>query len=87
MELSPEPEPVLNKMEQITSASVFLSAVILISISLVVVIAAIIAINNLIYYYWKDLGWSMFKFPDKVIFDNGEPRLVHEEVRKEPAIK
>lgn len=44
----------------ITGAVLFLSGSLLIMTSLVIIVAGIIAINNLIHRYWKPLNWMRF---------------------------
>lgn len=42
------------------NAAVFLAGTILYAIGLIIILAATIVANNLIYKYWKSFGWTFF---------------------------
>ena len=70
-------------MEQL---SVFFAGSVLFTLSVIVIIAGIIAINNLMHRYWKPVTW--FKYDYKPVYfdpDTGE-QLVNLEEPKEPTL-
>ena len=70
-------------MEQL---SVFFAGSVLFTLSVIVIIAGIIAINNLMRRYWKPVTW--FKYDYKPVYfdpDTGE-QLVNLEEPKEPTL-
>jgi hypothetical protein len=44
----------------IDQAATFLAGSVLTSIGFVVIVIAIVAVNNIIYRYWKSFGWNFF---------------------------
>jgi len=64
-------------MEQL---SVFFAGSVLFTLSVIVIIAGIIAINNLMHRYWKPVTW--FKYDYRPVYfdpDTGEQLAKHEE--------
>jgi|TARA_R110000868_G_scaffold265725_2_gene524653 hypothetical protein len=64
-------------MEQL---SVFFAGSVLFTLSVIVIIAGIIAINNLMHRYWKPVTW--FKYDYRPVYfdpDTGEQLTKHEE--------
>jgi FtsZ-interacting cell division protein ZipA len=43
-------------------AAVFLAGSILMSMGVLVIVGAVVIINNIIHAYWKSFGWSIFPF-------------------------
>jgi len=43
-------------------AAVFLAGSILMSVGVLVIVGAVVAINNIIHRYWKNLGWNLLPF-------------------------
>lgn len=41
-------------------AAVFLAGSILVMVGLVVIVAGVVAINNIIHKHWKSFGWNVF---------------------------
>jgi hypothetical protein len=68
-------------------AAVFLAGSILTAIGFVVVVVGLVVVNNIIYKYWKPLGW--FKSWG-LVFDQADSRFVEPKElnkSKEPIIK
>jgi hypothetical protein len=52
-------------------AAVFLAGSILTMIGFIVLVAGVVAINNIIHKYWKSFGWKLFP----VYLDQPNPRF------------
>ena len=71
-------------MEQL---SVFFAGSVLFTLSVIVIVAGIIAINNLMHRYWKPVTW--FKYDYKPVYfdpDTGEQLAYKDKEPKEPTL-
>lgn len=51
-------------MEQLHNAAVFMGSTILIGLGVLFAIGFLIAANNLLYRFWKDLNWTWYRIYD-----------------------
>jgi ABC-type lipoprotein release transport system permease subunit len=62
-------------MDQMTASAIFLCSSILISLGIIVLVAMVVAVNNILHKYWKNLGWNMFNTNYTFANEQVEPHL------------
>lgn len=62
-------------MDTINNSAIFFTAMFLFSCSFIVLFSAILVINNLLYRYWKNLGWTVFQNSYQESLKLNEPKL------------
>jgi hypothetical protein len=67
-------------------AAVFLAGSVLTMLSVIVIVAGVVLINNIIYRYWKSFGWKLFpEYLDQPTPRFAEPHEVDKSV--DPKLK
>ena len=64
-------------METITNSAILFTAVFLFSCSFLIICMTVLLINNLIYKYWKNVGWTIFanSYQESLKLNEAEPKL------------
>ena len=64
-------------MDTITNSAILFTAVFLLSCSLLIICMTVLLINNLIYKYWKNVGWTIFanSYQESLKLNEPEPKL------------
>ena len=62
--------------EQLMGFAMFFCGSIFLGLGVIVITLAILAVNNLLHRYWKELNWKMFKSPEYIyIQEQVEPTV------------
>lgn len=58
-----------NMGSNLVASAIFLCSTVFICMALVVIAATLVAINNMLHKYWKELDWKMFKAPQVIYIE------------------